>query len=187
MTGPRSDLPGERDVGVERPVGVARCVEGRRRVGGPNWYALPDRLERGHDLHEAIREARVHDEQGMDVGRDGRVVGEDGKGVRAIAVLARAGRRVIPEGEAERQQVTLRRALVIVHQQAAEASVETLVFPEDLVGASRHRRERDGQGDHERETLVLGDELINKSEDPVGESVDVPGRNWGILVSRAVG
>jgi hypothetical protein len=71
-------LQRERDVGAERPVGVRRCVEGGRRAGGPNGYPPPGRLQFIHDRKEAVREARVHDEQGMDVGGDGRVVEEDG-------------------------------------------------------------------------------------------------------------
>ena len=41
-------------------------------------YAAPGRLERGHDLQEAIGERRVHHHERVDVRRDGRVVGEDG-------------------------------------------------------------------------------------------------------------
>jgi hypothetical protein len=33
-----ADRPGERDVGVEAPVGVRRSVEEGRRAGGPNGY-----------------------------------------------------------------------------------------------------------------------------------------------------
>jgi hypothetical protein len=96
---------------VERPVGVRRRIVGGRRASGPNGYPPPGRLERIDDRQEAVRERRVHDEHGMDVRRDGRVAGEDGKGARPIAVLARAGRGVVAEGERERPQVTLRRAL----------------------------------------------------------------------------
>jgi hypothetical protein len=104
------------------------------------------------------------------------------KGSRSIAVLARAGGRVVAEGDGERQQVTLRPTLVIVHQQAAEASVEALVFPEDLVGTDRSGRERDGERDDERQALVQGDELVGESDDPVSEFFDEPGvRGSGVV------
>lgn len=47
----------------------------------------------------------------MDVGRDGRMVGEDGEGARPSAILVGAGRRVVAEGERERLEVSLGRAL----------------------------------------------------------------------------
>jgi hypothetical protein len=114
----------------------------------------------------------VHDDQGMDVGRDGRVVGEDGMGGRRTAMLVRTGRGVVAECERERQQVSLRRALVVADRQAAEAGVEALVLAEDLVGSSRHRGERDGQGDDERRALALGKEPIDAFHRPVGEGID---------------
>jgi hypothetical protein len=127
----------------------------------------------------------MHDEHRMDVGRDGRVVGEDGKRARSIAVLARAGRRVISEGERERQEVTLRRAVVIAHQQAAETSVEALVLAEDLVRTGRSGRKRDRERDDERQPLVQGDELIDALDDPVGEAIDEPGmRGIGVIQYR---
>jgi len=170
-----ADPQGERHVGAQRPIDVRRCVERGRRVSGPNWYPAPGRLERAHDPHEAVRQRRVHDEHGMDVGRDGRVVGEDGKRARSVAVLPRAGRRVVAEGERERQQVTLRRALVIIHQQTAQASVEALVLAEDLVWANGAQRERHRQWDDEGQALIQGDDLIHAQDDPVGASVDEPG------------
>jgi hypothetical protein len=54
----------------------------------------------------------MHDEHGMHVGRDGRVVEEDVVGGRSTAMLVRAGRRVVAEGKRERQEVTLRRTVV---------------------------------------------------------------------------
>jgi hypothetical protein len=170
-----ADPERERHVGVERAVGVGRPIEEGRRVGGPNGYPAPGRLERAHDPQEAVHQRRVHDDQGVHVRRDGRVVREDGKRARSVAVLARARRRVVPEGQRERQQVSLGRALVIVHQQAAEASVEALVLAEDPVRRCRPERERDGQRDHERRALVQGDELIDALDDPVGEGIDEPG------------
>jgi hypothetical protein len=62
------NLVAEADVGVERAVGIRRRVECGCRVGGPNGYPAPGRLERARDLHEAVSERRVHDEHGMDVG-----------------------------------------------------------------------------------------------------------------------
>src|ERR1700704_5123481 len=111
----------------------------------------------------------------MDVRRDRWVVREDGKGARSVAVLARAGRRVVAESQRERQQVMLRRALVIIYQPVAEASVEALVLREDLVGSGRLRRERDGQWHDERWALVQGHELIDALDDPVGKGIDEPG------------
>jgi hypothetical protein len=82
-----ADLQRARDVGAECPVRVRRCVEG----GRPDGYAPPGRLQLVYDLQEAIREARVHDDQGMDVGRDGRVVEEDGVDGRSTAILVGPG------------------------------------------------------------------------------------------------
>jgi hypothetical protein len=82
-----------------------------RAFSGPNGYAPPGLFERARDLQEAVREARMHDEHGMHVGRDGRVVEEDVVGGRSTAMLVRAGRRVA-EGKRERQEVTLRRTVV---------------------------------------------------------------------------
>jgi hypothetical protein len=124
----------------------------------------------------------VDDDHGMDVRRDGRVVGEDGMGARSVAVPARAGRRVVAEGEREREEVSLGRSLVIAHQQAAEASIEALVLAQDLVLTGRSERERDGQGDDEGQALAQGDELIDPLEDPVGELFDVPAvRGSGVI------
>jgi hypothetical protein len=104
-----ADLQRARNVGVERPVGVRRCIDA---FSGPNGYAPPGLFERARDLQEAVREARMHDEHGMHVGRDGRVVEEDVVGGRSTAMLVRAGRRVVAEGKRERQEVTLRRTVV---------------------------------------------------------------------------
>jgi hypothetical protein len=177
-----ADPQSERDVGVERPVGVRRRVEHGRRAGGPNGYPPPGLLERAHDPHEAVHQPRVHDDHGVDVRRDGRVAGEDGKRARSVAVLARARRRVVAEGQRERQQVSLRRALVIAHQQAAETKVEALVLAEDLVRTGRSERERDGERDDEGRALAQGDELIDALDDPVGEGIDAPAvRGSGVV------
>jgi len=117
----------------------------------------------------------VHDDEGVDVRSDGRVVGQNIKEARSLAVLPRAGRRVVAEGDRERQHVTLRRVLVIADQQAAEAGVEALVLAEDLVGADGSQRERDRQGDDERQALVQGDKLVDALQDPVGEGIDASG------------
>jgi hypothetical protein len=78
----------EPHVGVEAPVYVRRRVEG----GGPNRYPPPGRLERVRHRQEAVHERRVHDNDGMDVRRDGRVIREDGKRSvgqgRAAAVIS---------------------------------------------------------------------------------------------------
>jgi hypothetical protein len=71
----------------------------------------------------------VHDDEGVDVRSDGWMVGQNIKEARSLAVLVRTSRRVVTEGERERQQVTLRRTLVIADQQAAETGVEALVLP----------------------------------------------------------
>jgi hypothetical protein len=65
-----ADPERERDVGVQRPVGVGRCVECGRRTC-PDGYPPPGRLQLIRDLQEAVRERRVHDDHGMDVGRAG--------------------------------------------------------------------------------------------------------------------
>jgi hypothetical protein len=63
-----ADPERERHVGVQAAVDVPRRVVGGRRVSGPNGYPPPGLLERVHDPQEAIRQRRVHDEHGMDVG-----------------------------------------------------------------------------------------------------------------------
>jgi hypothetical protein len=71
---------------------------------------------------------------------------------------------------------------VIVHEQVAEAGVEALVLAQDLVGAGRSERERDGERDDERRALVQGDEIIDALDDPVGEGIDVPAvRGIGVV------
>jgi hypothetical protein len=109
----------------------------------------------------------------MDVRRDGWMVGEDGKGGRTISMFVRAGGRIIPEGDGERQQVPLGWAPRVVDQKAAKPSVEAFVFAKDLVWANRIRSEGDGKRDHERWVLGLRHEFVSALHDPVGELVDV--------------
>jgi len=104
---------------------------------------------------------------------------------RSVAVLVGAGRRVVAEGKRERQQVSLRRAPVVVHQQVAEPSVEALVLAQDLVRTGRPEREGDGERDDEGQPPVQGDELIDALDDPVGEGIDVPPvRGSGVVEYR---
>ena len=117
------------------------------------------------------------------------MIGEEGKRPRSLAVLARSGRRVVAEGERERQQVSLRRALVIVHQQAAETKVEALVLAEDLVRTDRSERERDGERDDQRQALAQGDELIRRVTLPDGTGSPVlrwKMKPWELLPGRRI-
>jgi hypothetical protein len=100
-------------------------------------------------------------------------VDEDGKGGRSISMLVGAGRRVIPEGNGERQQKPLRWALGVVHKKAAKPSVKAFVFAKDSVRANGIRRERHRQGDDEWWVLAFLHEFVNALKYPVGERVDV--------------
>jgi hypothetical protein len=142
-------------------------------VSEPACSSTPMMRERVHERQETVRQRRMYDDQGMDVRRDGGMIGEDGGSGGSISVLVGAGRRIIPEGDGEGQQVPFRRTLGVVDQQPTESRVEAFVFGKNSIRPSGIRGESDGQWDHERQMLALRDELVDASQGPVGICIDV--------------
>ena len=163
----RADLIPARGVARHQPVDLGRATEiSQHGSVGPGRYRPPRRLQRPGDCQEPVREAWVHDHQGVHVRGDLRVVREEGR-----AVALPTGRGVVPVGERERQQRSLGRSVGVAHQQSADANVEALELAEDAVGTYRPGVEGDGQRDHEG-TPVAGGQVVDPLGHPVGVGVD---------------
>ena len=88
-------------------------------------------------------------------------------------MLVGTGRRVIPKGYGEGQQVPLGRALRVVEEQTAESGVEAFIFAEHSIRPSGVRSEGDGKWDDQRRVLALRHEFVGPLHDPVGVCIDL--------------